>query len=67
MTGGELARSLRELRPGLPIVIVSGYGEAINRARLASLGASSYLPKPFGGADLLRAVAEALRASPGRA
>jgi DNA-binding response OmpR family regulator len=28
---------------------------------LAVLGAFSYLPKPFGTADLLRAVTEALR------
>jgi len=62
MSGVDLARALRELRPTLPIVIVSGYGEAINRDRLATLGVFSYLPKPFGTADLLRAIGEALKA-----
>jgi CheY-like chemotaxis protein len=61
MSGVELAQALRRIRPGLPIVVVSGYGEALSRDRLAPLGVFSYLPKPFGTADLLRAVGEALR------
>ncbi len=62
MSGIELARELRVLRADLPIVVTSGYGAAISSTRLRSLGASSYLPKPFGIPDLLRAVAEALEA-----
>ncbi len=66
MSGVELAQALRRIRPALPIVVVSGYGEALSRDRLAPLGVFSYLPKPFGTADLLRAVGEALRGAGGR-
>jgi DNA-binding response OmpR family regulator len=55
MDGYELGRRLREARPGLPILYVSGYGDAE--------GAGPILRKPFAPDVLVREVGELLRQS----
>ncbi|HZF76261.1 MAG TPA: response regulator [Acetobacteraceae bacterium] len=52
MTGVEFAEELRRLRPGLPVLLATGYGElpAVDAAGLARLS------KPFGQAALAAAV-----------
>jgi PAS domain S-box-containing protein len=54
MTGLELVRRARILRPGLPAVLITGFSDP-------SAGADSLLrlAKPFRAADLARAIAEA--------
>jgi CheY-like chemotaxis protein len=60
MDGIELLRNLRELGQRMPaIVFVSGY-DAVDQAKLLSLGASSFLLKPFRRNDLIVAVKVAL-------
>jgi PAS domain S-box-containing protein len=59
-TGMAVIEELRTLAPDLPVVLISGYGEAISAARLRALGVAGYLPKPFGTQDLLRVLAEVL-------
>jgi PAS domain S-box-containing protein len=57
MGGYELARCLRQERPGLPIVFMTGYGDEASRDPLtASLG--PLLQKPFDPVALLRVVGE---------
>ncbi len=53
--GDEVARRVRQMRPGLPVLFVTGYNEA---GRLD--GERWQLRKPFGEAELLEAVAQAL-------
>jgi two-component system cell cycle sensor histidine kinase/response regulator CckA len=53
--GIALARSLREERPGLPILFVSGYADLEERDALQDLRAD-FLAKPFRLSDLKRAV-----------
>ena len=64
MGGEELARRLAELRPSLPIVFMSGYGES----RLAEGGvlhpSIRLLAKPFAIDDLVAIVDRALTADP---
>lgn len=60
MTGLDLCRQLR--RGGaLPILIVSGKGEAGDRVAGLRSGADDYLPKPFDPAELLERVNALLR------
>ena len=56
MTGLELASRIRTLRPGLPIVLASGFAE-LSEGELSQL---ARLPKPFTLSALSQAVAEAL-------
>ena len=58
MTGADVAKKARELCPGLPVVLASGYSDtdAIERA----IGKNArLLRKPFGIDELLKAVIEA--------
>ena len=57
--GMTLARRLRQRWPALPVLLLSGYAEAMLDRDLAAEG-FRYLAKPFGPADLLEQVAEAL-------
>ncbi|WP_448582365.1 ATP-binding protein [Thermaurantiacus sp.] len=54
--GVELARRLRARRPGLPVLLVSGYADASAREALGGLDVA-FLAKPFRLADLERSVA----------
>lgn len=54
MTGAELLRRARVLRPGLPAVLITGYANDDGFAELPRLA------KPFRAADLARAVADSL-------
>ncbi|MGJ3263390.1 MAG: ATP-binding protein [Salinarimonas sp.] len=53
MTGLALAQTLRERRPGLPVVLLTGFGEAA--------GDWPRLAKPFHAADLARTLAQISR------
>ncbi len=46
MSGVELARELLQIRPGVPILIVSGYVAAADNEEVRSLGLPDLLPKP---------------------
>ncbi len=61
MDGPALVRALRETRPNLPAVLVSGYADASLRAQLAGERVR-FLSKPFAMADLAQAVAAAAAA-----
>jgi CheY-like chemotaxis protein len=57
MTGAELAEALRRLQPDLPIVVATGYAEAISAADPGI----TRLSKPFDRAALASAIAAAAR------
>ncbi len=59
MNGAEAARAARAMRPGLPILFVSGYAESAQIE--AALGnEAAMLRKPFGADELAAAVESAL-------
>lgn len=47
MSGQELATAIRETSPDLPILLCTGYGHGLDEERLAALGETSVLVKPF--------------------
>ncbi|RAI28738.1 hypothetical protein CH340_23370 [Rhodoplanes serenus] len=63
MDGFALARALRDRRPGLPLLLVTGYSEAAARADAEF----TLLRKPFDLAELNRAVATTVRRARGDA
>jgi CheY-like chemotaxis protein len=56
LNGGETARRLRELEPGLPVVLMSGYADLDD---LSEAWTGQVLHKPFSVQDLGRALANA--------
>jgi len=47
MTGIELSRRLMEIRPDIPVILCSGFGETISPEAVASLGIRRLLKKPI--------------------
>lgn len=47
MSGLEMAERVKEQRPWLPVVIVTGYGSPGNEARAEAAGVSGFLRKPL--------------------
>ncbi len=66
MTGLEILRSVRNVRPTLPVIILSARGEERDRVNGLKLGADDYVVKPFSVDELLARVEAVLRRSPGR-
>ncbi len=60
ITGVQLVGKARRLRPDLPVLLCTGYSEAVTEETAASLGISEYLKKPVSGEDLAVAVRRAL-------
>ncbi len=60
MTGDVLAQAVHRVRPGLPVVIVTGYSYRLTPERLAEVGAAAVLQKPLSLAVLEAAVAAAV-------
>jgi len=60
MTGFELARELRTLRPEIPLILCTGYGEDLTPEDIAPLGFRAYVMKPVLMGDLAQALRRAL-------
>jgi CheY-like chemotaxis protein len=61
MTGCELAREIRALRPELPIVIMTGHVSSGLTRRARDLGVADVLSKPLVAHEIGRGLAHALR------
>jgi DNA-binding NtrC family response regulator len=59
-TGCELARHMRMLVPGLPVVYVSGLGDSELVSEEVAQGGSAFLAKPFSPRTLVERVQETL-------
>ncbi|MGH2934682.1 MAG: response regulator [Gaiellaceae bacterium] len=70
LNGRETAERIREIRPGVPVVFMSGYTDDAVLRRGIGDGATPFLQKPFGTDDLARAIdgalSQAARASSAR-
>jgi PAS domain S-box-containing protein len=64
LSGEELARRLKELRPDLPVVLCSGFGERMDAAALRAAGIDACAAKPYTAEGLAAAVREVLDAAP---
>jgi PAS domain S-box-containing protein len=64
MNGPELAKRLREIRPGLPVLFASGYSDEAVARRGALEPGVDFIGKPFGAEELVRAVRKTLETAP---
>jgi len=62
MTGTELALAIRELRPDLPVILMSGFNNPALAQKARAAGVHLVLGKPLQARDIAKAVATILRA-----
>jgi signal transduction histidine kinase/CheY-like chemotaxis protein len=60
LTGIELTRELRQLRPDIPVILMSGYGGAQLAEHAAAAGIAEVLRKPLQRRDLSESLARTL-------
>ncbi len=60
MEGPELARALRQLDPGIPVLVMSGYSDSEVAEKLAGTGVSEFVKKPFRPQELIARLGQAL-------
>jgi two-component system cell cycle sensor histidine kinase/response regulator CckA len=60
MDGPTLIEKVREERPGMRIICISGYAEGSFREKLSSFTNVQFLPKPFTLSQLAERVKDAL-------
>jgi len=60
LSGDELLGRIRELRPEVPVIIITAFGSVEQAVDLVKAGAFQYLTKPFDTDDLLQTVSNAL-------
>lgn len=65
-SGFDILARLREVRSGMPVIILSARGEEADRVRGLKLGADDYVVKPFSVNELLARVEAVLRRTPSR-
>jgi len=63
LDGVTVLRSLRECKPGMPILIVTSRNRVEDRVQCLDLGADDYLTKPFSFAELSARIRALLRRS----
>jgi YesN/AraC family two-component response regulator len=59
-SGLELLREMRDMRPSVPVIMISGYGSEWLCASAFKGGVSDYLPKPVSGFELVASVRRAI-------
>ena len=62
MDGFELARAVQVARPEVPVILITGRPDLLNRSPRDVPGHYRLFKKPFNGPELLTAVCDALRA-----
>jgi CheY-like chemotaxis protein len=56
MTGVELAKELMRIRPGIPIILVTGYNQKITEASVLDAGIREFMYKPFDRKNLINTI-----------
>ena len=59
--GIHILQKIKEIEPGLPVIMVTGYGGVDETVQSIKLGASHYLPKPFDNEQLIDLVNKSLQ------
>jgi signal transduction histidine kinase len=63
-SGLDVARSVKGLRPGTPVVLITGWGHLLDPLRLRESGVDLMLVKPFRLERVVSVIADALRLRP---
>lgn len=63
MTGDRLAQKLMRIRPGIPIIIATGYNEKISEETVRELGIKALVMKPFNRREMSQTIRSVLDSS----
>lgn len=63
MTGTDLARELREIRPGIAVILCTGFSEMISEKEAQALGIQRIIMKPAVTAEIAQAVRSVIDAA----
>jgi DNA-binding NtrC family response regulator len=56
LTGDRLAHALHEIRPDLPVILMTGYSHTVTPENADALGVAAVLEKPVSIADLVAVI-----------
>jgi len=59
--GMNLIKTVRELNPEIPIIVITGYGSDQNYSLSQTYGVTNFLSKPCSVLDISRAIDSALK------
>jgi two-component system cell cycle sensor histidine kinase/response regulator CckA len=60
MTGDKLAAELLRIRPDIPIILCTGYGEPLLEERVKNFGIKTFVMKPVLRSEMAKAIQDAL-------
>jgi PAS domain S-box-containing protein len=60
MTGDVLAKQVRKIRPGLPVIVMSGFSERMNQEKAKDSGIDGFISKPMLLGDLASSIRRVL-------
>ncbi len=61
MTGAAMARKMMQLKPEIPVIIVTGHSDQIDRKKAAQEGIAGFAYKPLSSSELLREIRRVLQ------
>ena len=60
MTGDVLAARIKDIQPGIPIILCTGYSEKISNTKAREIGIDAFLMKPVANANLAKTLRKVL-------
>jgi YesN/AraC family two-component response regulator len=60
MTGLQLAEELRTIRPGIPIILCTGFSDVVNKENYCSYGIDGFVLKPIIKKEIARVIRNVL-------
>ena len=60
MTGIQLAREIKSINPGIPVILCSGFGSIITREQIKDMGVTDFITKPINKIKLTMLVRKVL-------
>ncbi|HUL37917.1 MAG TPA: response regulator [Thermodesulfobacteriota bacterium] len=58
LSGFDVLREIKNLQPGIEVIIVTAYGSLSNAQEAVSLGAGDFISKPYNVADIITTVSK---------
>ncbi|MDO8722368.1 MAG: ATP-binding protein [Syntrophales bacterium] len=60
MTGVELAKNIKRIRPDMPVILCTGFSESVSEEKVKALGIAGFMMKPIIRKNLARVIRHAL-------